>query len=273
MVQQVVAEARKRGLTATIVTFSGHPLQVLRPDFHPLFLTLPDEKVDLLQQAGIDQVALLPFTPQLAQLTAQQFMHQVLQQQLQAQVLVVGYDNHFGHGASTFQDYVAIGQQLGIDVVACPAANDHEAASSTAIRQALLCGDIATANRHLGYPYFLQGQVVQGFHNGHRLGYPTANLQVGDHKLIPQNGVYLVRTNQGYGMLNIGLRPTLHNGPQRSIEVHIFDFHADLYGQSLRIELLHHLRHEQEFTSLDALHRQLQADEQACRQLLETVHF
>lgn len=277
VIQQTVSQARQRGLDAVVITFPNHPLQVLRPHFQPQMLSPTEEKVQMLQQTDIDKVALIPFTPELAQMPARTFMQTVLKEQLQVQVLILGYDNHFGSDRKGFADNIQYGKDLGIEVIQAAPLLDEQGGtadagqpfSSTTIRQSLLVGDVATANRMLGYCYNLQGIVVKGFQNGRKLGYPTANLQVGANKLIPENGVYLVHTDHGFGMLNIGTRPTLHNGRQRSIEVHIFDFDTNLYGQNLRIELLHHLRKEQEFASLEALHRQLTADEQACRALAQ----
>lgn len=266
VVRQVLRQARDRGLGAVVVTFAGHPLQVLRPGFQPQLLTPADEKVERLLQTGIDSVALLDFTPALARMSAHDFMRTVLKEQLQARVLVVGYDNHFGHGPGGFQAYVESGQTLGIEVVGCEAWQGGTHVSSTAIRQALLAGDVSAANQGLGYPYALRGAVVEGFHNGHKIGYPTANLQVPPHKLVPACGSYLVATPHGPGMLNIGTRPTLHNGNARSVEVHILDFAGDVYGQTLRINLLRRLRPEREFGSLAALRQQLQDDERLCRQ-------
>lgn len=283
VMEQLVGLARQRGLAARVITFSNHPLQVLHPDVHPLLLTPTEEKVELLRQTGIDQITLLDFTPELAQMTAHDFMRSVLKEQWGVQVLMMGYDNHFGHDHKSMADYRKEGETLGIEVVGCQECAGEEGISSTAIRQALLDGRVEKANTLLGYPYFLQGTVVAGFQNGRRLGYPTANLQVYPQKLIPQNGVYLVKcfpmTSKGEmptggtacawdGMLNIGTRPTLHNGQQRSIEVHLFGFDGDLYGKTLRIQLLQHLRGEREFRSLDELKVQLEEDEKRCKQLI-----
>lgn len=288
VIQQVVFQARKRGLDAVVVTFPNHPLQVLRDDFRPQLLTLAEEKVKLMQQTDIEKIAIMDFTRDLAQMSAREFMQHILKEQLQVKVLVMGHDNHFGHGKTAFEDYVRYGHELGMEVLSVPPMphGDGCPISSTAIRGALLSGDVACANAMLGYRYALQGLVVEGFQNGKRLGFPTANLQVDPSKLVPKNGAYLVRTcgfptcadaRQGlcrgerYGMLNIGTRPTLHNGSQRSIEVHLFDFDGDLYGTRLCIELLHHLRNEREFRSLEELQCQLANDEQVCHQLL-TLH-
>ena len=279
VVQQVVRQARQRGLEAVVLTFSNHPLQVLRENFQPQMLTLADEKERLLQQTGVDKVVLMDFTKELAEMTAHDFMQTILKEQLNAQVLLMGYDNHFGHDRLSFADCQQCGRTLGIEVIGCEEYHIGESISSTTIRQALLSGDVETANSLLGYPYSLQGEVVQGFQNGRKLGYPTANLQVNPAKLIPENGAYLVkcrmsnvegRMSNVFGLLNVGTRPTLHNGQQRSIEVHIFDFDGDLYGQALTLELLHHLRKEQEFDTLEALQQQLVADEAQCRLFLNS---
>jgi riboflavin kinase/FMN adenylyltransferase len=284
VVQQVVNQARERGLDAVVLTFPNHPLQVLRENFQPQMLTLSDEKEKLLQQTGVDRVVLMDFTKELAGMTARDFMQTILKERLNAQVLLMGYDNHFGHDRLSFADCQQCGRTLGIEVIGCEEYHIGESISSTTIRQALLSGDVETANHLLGYPYSLQGEVVQGFQNGRKLGYPTANLQVNPAKLIPENGAYLVKCQLSaansqlstvncqlstlFGMLNVGTRPTLHNGRQRSIEVHLFDFDGDLYGQTLTLELLHHLRKEQEFDTLEALQQQLSADETQCRTLL-----
>ena len=280
VVQQVVRQARQRGLEAVVLTFSNHPLQVLRENFQPQMLTLADEKERLLQQTGVDKVVLMDFTKELAEMTAHDFMQTILKEQLNAQVLLMGYDNHFGHDQLSFEDCQQCGQSMDIEVIGCEEYHIGESISSTTIRQALLQGDVETAHQLLGYPYSLQGEVVQGFQNGRKLGYPTANLQVNSAKLIPENGAYLVKCQLSnvkcqmstyHGMLNVGTRPTLHNGQQRSIEVHLFDFDGDLYGQTLTIELLRHLRKEQEFDTLKTLQQQLAADEAQCRMFLNST--
>lgn len=268
VVEQVVSLARQRGLEAMVVTFSNHPLQVLREGFVPQLLSLTEEKVERLERTDIDRIALLEFTPELARMSAREFMQRVLVEQLGVQVLLIGYDNHFGHDRKGFEDCVGYGKELGMEVVACDCLTAGGDISSTAVRSALQEGDIERANGMLGYEYSLQGKVVAGFQNGRKLGYPTANLLIDAEKLIPENGVYLVRSDRGYGMLNIGTRPTLHNGRQQSIEVHLFDFEGDLYGQTLCVHLLRHLRKEREFDSLSALEAQLKQDEEECRRVL-----
>lgn len=194
MVRQVVNHARQRGLDATVVTFPNHPMQVLKSDFHPQLLTLAEEKTALLKKTEIDKVALIPFTNELAQMDAYSFMRTILKEQLQVEVLLVGHDNHFGHDHKNFEDYRLYGKDLGIELIKCQelTTSTQTSFSSTEARQALLQGDLQTANSILGYPYHMQGRVVKGFQNGRKIGYPTANLQVHPHKLIPMNGAYLV---------------------------------------------------------------------------------
>lgn len=276
LIGKVVSQARQRGLDSVVVTFPNHPLQVLRPDFVPQMLSIAEEKTELLQQTNIDKIALVTFTPALSQLSAFDFMQTVLHDQLQVRVLIIGYDNHFGHDRKGYKDIAEYGKALGIEVINADEDTDaHHKISSSSARQALTDGNLATANAILGRPYSMRGIVVHGHHVGTGLGFPTANIQVSPFKLIPENGVYLVSAeaegSTHFGMLNIGYRPTLANGTERSIEVHIFDFSGDIYGKTITIHLLRHLRKETEFSSLDALTAQLSRDEQACRQIIATL--
>ncbi len=271
LIEQVKKEAVRRGMQSMVVTFPVHPRKVLQSDYQPSLLTTREEKLMLLRETGIDRVALLDFTKAVAEMSACDFMD-VLRREYDVQVLVVGYDHRFGHGRTEgFEDYVRYGQKLGMEVVR--ARELPGGASSTAVRRALEQGDVQTANSTLGYPYFLQGEVVHGFGNGQKLGYPTANLRTDTEKLIPANGVYYVQvsgealgTAHWPGALNIGIRPTLENGTERSIEVNILDFQGDLYGKPIRIDILDFLRTERKFDSVEALREQLKEDERNCRQ-------
>lgn len=269
--------ARERGLETMAVTFPDSPARVLRPESDVRLLTTAAEKCRLLEACGIDHVVMLPFTSALSSLSASTFMKEVLSGRLGVDVLLMGYDHRFGRGAGlSFADYVDLGRESGIEVLQAPAYHcDVDAAdvvvSSSAIRSLLLRGEVDKANTVLGYPYFLEGEVTGGYHVGTSLGYPTANLAVPPHKLVPANGVYAVEVEiggwKGYGMLNIGRRPTLDNGNERTIEVNIFDFHQDIYSQSLRISFRQFIRHEIRFESIDFLKKQLQTDEAVCRKL------
>ena len=269
---------RNRGLDTMVVTFPDSPSRVLHPSDAVQLLTTADEKCEQLEQHGISRVVMLPFTRELSSLTAYAFMRDVLRDKLGVEVLVMGYDHRFGRGGTlSFPDYVAYGRELGIEVVQSPAyhcdvASSDVVVSSSAIRSLLLRGDVEKAGEALGYSYFLEGKVTDGYHVGTSLGYPTANLSVPPYKLVPANGVYAVRVShgnwRGCGMLNIGRRPTLDNGNDRSIEVNIFDFHEDIYAETLRISFERFIRQEVRFDSLEALKKQLQTDEAVCRKLL-----
>ena len=282
LIGQVRREAAARGLDAAVITFPVHPRQVLQCDYRPQLLTTPQEKLSLLAETGIDTCILLDFTPHLASLTAREFM-EVLQNRYRIRALVIGYDHRFGHNRSEgFEDYARHGQELGIDILPAeafrlPAAPDGNPVSSSLIRRLLRAGDVSQAAECLGYPYFLDGTVVSGRRIGHQLGYPTANLQP-DHpdKIVPANGVYAVRVETGGktygGMLNIGRRPTLDNGDDRSIEVHIFDFDRNIYREPLRLSFVRRIREERKFDSVDQLAEQLHRDATAIRALLQAPH-
>ena len=276
LIRQVQREAAARGLASSVITFPIHPRQVLQSDYRPRLLTTPPEKLQLLEQTGIWQCILLDFTPHLSGLSARDFM-EVLKRRYRIAALVIGYDHRFGHNrCEGFDDYARHGRELGIEVLPAEACRlgDGTAVSSSLVRRLLSEGDVSQANRCLGYTYFIYGNVVGGHRVGHRLGYPTANLQPGHpDKLVPANGVYAVEVEVGGerhgGMLNIGRRPTIGNGDDRSIEVHIFDFDRDIYGQPLRLEFVRRIRPERKFASINELAAQLRRDSEEIRALLD----
>jgi len=262
LLRQVLEVAHQRHMASLVVTFFQQPRHVVTHETDRFFLlTTTNEKLHLLQQAGIDHCEVMEFTQELALMTAHDFM-QLLHDKYGVSALVIGYDHRFGHNRSEgFDDYVRYGKQLGIEVLQ---ATQFPAVSSTKIRELLLEGDLEAANQILGYRYMLEGQVVNGFHIGHTMGFPTANLQVAPEKLIPADGVYAVMVEldgeQHQGMLNIGTRPTLANSDERSIEVHIFDFHDNIYDKELRLSLVKRTRGEVRFASKEQLILQLQQD-------------
>ena len=267
LIEQVCEAAAVRGLASSVITFPVHPRKVMHPDFHSELLTTCDEKTALLADTGIDYCIMLDFTPDLARLSAKQFMA-VLKGDYQVQALVIGYDHRFGHNRSEdFDDYVRYGQELGMEVILAQAYSNNEmTVSSSAIRHLLLEGDVSEAANCLGYHFFLNGTVVNGYHVGRKIGFPTANLCVNDsEKLVPADGVYAVNVFLGEakhtGMLSIGYRPTLNNGLDRSIEVHIFHFDADIYDQPMRISFIRRTRPELKFDSIEELIEQLHKDE------------
>jgi riboflavin kinase / FMN adenylyltransferase len=255
-------------LYATVVSFSPHPREFFSRK--PLALLSPfEERIALLEQTGVDQLMVLPFDQELANLSPEEFVDQILVDRLQAKHISVGKDFRFGHRRAGNADLL---QQLaarhGIEVTQVSLQTlDGERISSSAIRQALAQGDIQTTSQLLGRPYRLIGKVVEGQKVGRTIGFPTANLQLPPNKLVPAQGVYGVRVsgkdlNQGNaiaGVMNIGNRPTV-NGGEETIEVHVLDWQGDLYGQELTVELLKFIRSEQRFPSLDALKEQISAD-------------
>ena len=281
LLSQVVRQAAQRNRQSTVVTFDIHPRQLVNPDFQPLLLTTLDEKLQLLSQQGIDRVAVLHFDEQMASLSARDFMSVVLSRQLNVDTLVLGYDSRFGHGRTAgFADYEAYGRSMGIDVLrATPLlSDDGTPVSSSLVRNLLLSGNIALANDALGRRYSLTGNVVDGFHEGRRLGFPTANLALADRqRLVPGRGVYAVWAElTGYSepmpaMMNIGTRPT-YNGSSQTLEVHIIGYEGDLYGQDVTVTFAERIRSEQPFDSPSALASQLQLDRKACIRILNNLN-
>ena len=278
LMQQLKDMAHERGLQSTVVTFDRHPRQVLQSEWQPQLLTSLDEKEELMAQTGIDTLVVLPFSREMAQLSACQFMERVLVRQLGARLLLTGYDNRFGHDRTEgFSDYERYGRELGIEVCAALCwQSDVVAPSSSLIRRLLTGGDVRQAALLLGRPYALSGIVVHGEQVGRRLGFPTANLQLAEpSQLVPQPGVYAVRVTVGndsrqyMGMTNIGHRPTF-SGQQLTIETNIFDFIGDIYQQSLRISFVERLRSEQSFASPEALAQQMEVDAKAALGLMNS---
>ena len=281
LLSQVVRQAAQRNRQSTVVTFDIHPRQLVNPDFQPLLLTTLDEKLQLLSQQGIDRVAVLHFDEQMASLSARDFMSVVLSRQLNVDTLVLGYDSRFGHGRTAgFADYEAYGHSMGIDVLrATPLlSDDGTPVSSSLVRNLLLSGNIAQANDALGRRYSLTGNVVEGVHEGRRLGFPTANLALADRqRLVPGRGVYAVWAElTGYSepmpaMMNIGTRPT-YNGSSQTLEVHIIGYEGDLYGLDITVTFAERIRSEQPFDSPSALASQLQLDRKACIRILNNLN-
>ena len=268
LINQVKIAASQCGWCSSIITFPVHPRQVIQSDYQPQLLSSPEEKIELLSQTGIDNCILLPFTQELSKLTAYEFM-QLLYDKYKVRMLVIGYDHRFGHNrAETFEDYCRYGRELGIHIMQATAyTQEQDKVSSSAIRRALLSGDVMTAQKYLGYNYFLEGTVVSGYQVGRKIGFPTANLRVDfPYKLIPSIGVYAVRVQvagqQWKGMLSIGYRPTINNGNDLSIEVHILDFEGDIYNQQMRLEFIEFLRPEVKFDSIDELIAQMHKDKE-----------
>ena len=268
LIEELRNEARRRGLQTMVVTFAGHPRQVVQPEWQPRLLTTFEEKAALLAETGIDVLVVLRFDAAMASLSARDFMLHVLKERLHADALLTGYDNRFGHDRSeTFADYQRYGAQMGIDVVAGhPAEEGNLRFSSSLIRQLLDQGDVARAAVCLGRNYRLSGRVVHGRAVGRTIGFPTANIVPDDPaRIVPQFGVYcvVIHTESGadsyQSIMNIGTRPTFH-GHEPSLEAHLIGFSGDLYGQTVTAEFIARLRSERVFNTPDDLAVQLEKD-------------
>lgn len=262
----------------TVVTFHPHPQEFFTRQPKPK-LTAREEKVDLLRAIGVEQLVLLPFDEKIAQLSPQEFVEQILVRHLRAVHVSVGANFRFGiRRSGTADDLRAIAANYGVRVTVVPLEScQGERISSSAIRSALLGGDVTKANRLLGRSWSLTGTVTVGQQIGRTLGFPTANLQLPAEKFLPQYGVYAVRVGcpsqagdrlPKAGVMNIGCRPTVA-GTHPTVEVHLFDWAGDLYGQQLTVSLEQFLRPEQKFPSLEALKAQIAADCLAARAILE----
>lgn len=265
LLERLKSEAQQKSMQSVVVTFGNHPRLFFDPNCGLRQLTLSEEKIDLLKQKGVDEVVMLQFDAQLSRLTSREFM-QLLVEQYEIKVLLMGYDHRFGSDRTTlFDEYVEYGRQLGLEVKRCDGFSESEVmVSSSKVRRALELWDIPLANKLLGYKYFIKGRVVEGQKIGRKIGFPTANLQINNLKLIPSDGVYVVdvvvKSDVYRGILNIGTRPTV-SGDERTIEVHIIEYEGkELYGETLELRFNKFLRHEQKFSSLDDLREQIRKD-------------
>lgn len=280
LIDRVIEEAQRSGMSSAVITFDRHPREVLQTDYQPDLLSTLDEKLLLLSKTHVDNTVVLHFDASLAALTAHDFMRDVLQGQLKVRKLIIGYDNRFGHNRSEgFDDYVRYGKELGIEVIRADAfLPDDVRVSSSVIRICLREGRVEEANRLLGYDYTIESRIVSGYQNGRKMGFPTANLDVTRcQQLLPASGVYavLVRLKDSVGwkrgMMNIGHRPTF-NGTTTSMEVNLFNFSGDLYGQELLVSFISKIRDERKFDSIDALAEQLQHDKVQINKLFDMTY-
>ena len=272
--------ARQKGGETVILTFFPHPRMILHPDdLNIKLISTMDEKAERLANLGIDHLIITPFTRDFSNLSPQEYIREILVKKIGTTQIIIGYDHRFGKdrsgGLKELQHYSS---ELGYQVEEIPEQDiDEVAISSTTIRNAILSGDIKTAENFLGYPFHLTGKVIKGDQIGRKIGFPTANLFIEEsYKLIPSDGIYAVRVDfknvegnlkRANGMAYIGHRPTI-NGMSRNIEVNIFDFKEDIYGQTIRLNFLEYMRDDQKFNSLEELKEQLSLDEIKARNLL-----
>ena len=284
IISQLTGEAKRVGGESVIITFDPHPRKILGNSTGELrLINTPEEKIELLGKMGIDHLVIIPFTQAFSQLTAEEYIHDFLVSGFHPHTIIIGYDHRFGKGRKG--DYHLLEEQsrsARFHLLEIPVhVLDEVSVSSTRIREAILGAEITGANHLLGYDFFFEGLVSEGNKLGRTIGYPTANLKIRNtEKIIPGNGVYAVTVSltpetglptgqstdtppvfsRSYGgMMNIGNRPTLGGG-ERTIEVNIFDFDADIYGLTLRVEVKHHIRPERKMSGLEALKEQLAMD-------------
>ena len=268
ILERLINDAKKTGLRATVLTFFPHPRMVLQKDTEIRLLNTIQEKIKILEFIGLDYLIIHPFTLEFSRLSSTEFVRDILVNELKVKKIIIGYDHRFGRNRNAnIQDLSAFGNTLNFEVEEIPAQEiDDVSVSSTKIRNALIEGDIKTANEYLGYNYMLTGDVKKGKGLGRQLNFPTANLFIAEeYKLIPKNGVYVVKSILNdklyYGMMNIGFNPTV-NGSSKSIEIHFFDFKADLYEQNIQVDILERIRDEHKFNSLEELKAQLLKDKE-----------
>ena len=278
IISRLVDIAKTNDLQALVLTFFPHPRMVVQKDSDIKLINTIDEKAAQLQELGVDHLVVKEFTKSFSRLTALEYVRDVLVNKLKVKHIIVGYDHHFGRNrTATIDDLIEFGKFYDFEVTQIDAQEIGDVAvSSTKIRTALHEGKMKIANQFLGYDFMLTGIVVKGKGLGSNLNFPTANIYIEEsYKLIPKEGVYLVQSNlnghQTYGMMNIGKNPTVSQDNKTHIEVHFFDFDGDLYGKTLKIELLDHLRREIKFPNIDALKEQLENDKSNAKQRINLL--
>ncbi|HET8855700.1 MAG TPA: bifunctional riboflavin kinase/FAD synthetase [Salinimicrobium sp.] len=267
IIERLVNSAEENDLDAVILTFFPHPRMVLQKDSGIKLINTIQERKEILSRCGIDHLIIQPFTKEFSRMTAEEFVRDILVSKLNVKKVIIGYDHRFGRNRTAdIEDLREFGKVYNFDVEEISKQDVEEiAVSSTKIRKALSEGKIEKANRFLRYPFSLTGKVVKGRGLGTGFNFPTANIEVAeDYKLIPKNGVYVVRSEiegkRFFGMMNIGINPTV-GGTQRSIEIHFFELNRDLYGKILTVEILTRIRDEIKFGTVEDLKKAMVQDE------------
>ncbi len=262
VINKVIDDAHKRNLRPLIVTFDPHPLAVVAPERKPLLLESPASRCRQIREMGAEPV-LLKFDEAMRSKTAAEWM-QILREEYGAEEVVVGYDNTFGCDGMkmSIAEYKELGSKLGIDVEEAPLV---QGISSSEIRRRLASGDVEEASSLLGYPFAIEGIVSHGKGLGHKIGFPTANIRQDDCLLLPAPGVYvadvlLPGSERKRGVVNIGSAPTIGSGTPVTVEVYIIGYDGDLYNRKIKIELLHRIRDERRFSSIEELKSRIAED-------------
>jgi riboflavin kinase/FMN adenylyltransferase len=276
IIEQLKAAAASIHGESVIFTFYPHPRMVLFPDDNSLrLLSTEEEKKELLEKLGIDNLIVEPFTKEFSRITYTEYVRDILVNRLKVKKLIIGYNHQFGRNREgSFEELKKMAPVYGFDLEKIPAQNINKVEiSSTKIRKALEAGDIKTANKYLGYAYGMSGKVVKGKGLGKGLGYPTANIELENkYKLVPGNGIYAVTLSYAQkmynGMMSIGLNPTISANGMKTIEVNIFDFDKDIYGENIRIFFIQKLRDEKKFGNLEELKKAIHNDKEKSLKIL-----
>lgn len=278
ILDKVVEEAKAANLESIVLTFFPHPRMVLQQHDDIKLLNTIIEKAELLEKNGICNLIIHPFDKSFSELSAEEFVKNILVKKLNIQKIIIGYDHRFGKNRSaTIDDLIDFGNKYNFEVEQISVKQiDQITISSTKIRNSLLNGDINQANSYLGYNYSFSGKVVKGNQIGRTIGFPTANIQIDEkYKLLPKNGVYIVQSTINTipvnGMMNIGNRPTV-DGKIRTIEVYFLNFNSDIYDQNIRVEIIDFIRDEIKFESLNQLKNQIDKDKQTTLNFLKKIN-
>lgn len=274
ILKKLNVEAENNRLESSVLTFFPHPRTVLNPDSSLKLINTIEERISLFKKSKIDNLIVHPFTKEFSELDSEDYVKNILVDQLKAKIVLIGYDHKFGKNRTAdINNLKEYGIKYNFEVIEIKAKEINDIAiSSTKIRNSIKEGDIRLTNSYLGYEFSFFGKVVRGNSIGKTLGFPTANIKIGcDLKLIPKNGVYLIYTTINkkiiFGMMNIGIKPTT-NKNTKSIEVNLFDFNQDLYDKNITIYIKQFLREEIKFDSMNELKLQIEKDKITCNSII-----
>lgn len=280
ILKRLTQDTANNHLESVVLTFFPHPRMVLNQNEPIFLLNTIEEKSKLLEEIGVQHLVIQEFTKDFSELTAEEFVEQVLVKHFNIRKIIIGYDHRFGNNRSAdIFDLIHLGNKYRFDVEQITAQEiDEVSISSTKIRKALLEGNVKVANEYLGSNYSLTGPVVKGKQLGRMIGFPTANISLAEnYKLIPKKGAYVVKTlisdKEVWGMMNIGNNPTVNDAHILNIEVHLLDFSEDIYGEKITVELIDFLREEEKFNSLDELIAQLNKDREQTKNIVKKRSF
>ena len=275
ILKKLIKEAKKLNLESIVLTFFPHPRTVLNPSFPLKLINTINERTRLIEKSGIDTLITHPFDKNFSELSPEEFVKDILVNKLNIKKILIGYNHRFGKNRTAgIKDLKTFGIKYNFKVIEINVQEQNNVSiSSTKIRNSIIQGNIKKAKSYLGYDLSLKGRVVKGNEIGRTIGFPTANLEIEeDYKLIPKNGVYLISTILGkqifFGMMNIGVKPTLEI-EKESIEVNLFDWGKDIYGEFIEVFILDYIRDETKFDSLIDLTDQIKIDKKTCLKLIE----